>query len=122
MKSAPFFAVQLFLSLKLVLITGGVGKSTVAANLAISLSRMGLRVGLLDADVYGPSLPLLLPELSSVVQRSPSNPKNVLPLRAAHCPELKMLSFGHVNPKSGAPGSVKGFLNIFPHDVFNGYY
>eukprot|EP00598_Pedospumella_elongata_P002446 CAMPEP_0184979662 /NCGR_PEP_ID=MMETSP1098-20130426/9857_1 /TAXON_ID=89044 /ORGANISM="Spumella elongata, Strain CCAP 955/1" /LENGTH=572 /DNA_ID=CAMNT_0027502991 /DNA_START=34 /DNA_END=1753 /DNA_ORIENTATION=- len=84
---------------------GGVGKSTVAANLAISLSRMGLRVGLLDADVYGPSLPILLPELSPVVQRSPTNPKNVLPLRAAHCPDLKMLSFGHVNPKSGAPGS-----------------
>lgn len=87
-------------------LTGGVGKSTVAANLAITLSRMGLRVGLLDADVYGPSLPLLLPELSPVVQRSPTNPKNVLPLRAAHCPDLKMLSFGHVNPKSGAPGSV----------------
>jgi len=86
---------------------GGVGKSTVAANLAVSLSRMGLRVGLLDADVYGPSLPILLPELSPVVQRSPTNPKNVLPLRALHCPDLKMLSFGHVNPKSGAPGSVQ---------------
>lgn len=96
------------------------GKSTVAANLAISLSRMGLRVGLLDADVYGPSLPLLLPELSPVVQRSPTNPKNVLPLRAAHCPELKMLSFGHVNPKSGAPGSVYCFvLSINAHGVFN---
>lgn len=82
------------------------GKSTVAANLAVTLSNMGLKVGLLDADVYGPSLPLILPEVSPVVQRSPTNPKNVLPLRAAHCPELKMLSFGHVNPKSGAPGSV----------------
>lgn len=38
---------------------GGVGKSTVAANLALSLASAGLRVGLLDADVYGPSLPLL---------------------------------------------------------------
>lgn len=93
--------------LLLLYVAGGVGKSTVAANLAISLSNMGLRVGLLDADVYGPSLPLLLPPVDSAVHRSPANPKQVLPLRAAHCPDLKMLSFGHVNPKSGAPGSVK---------------
>ncbi|MDP8205946.1 MAG: Mrp/NBP35 family ATP-binding protein [Candidatus Electryonea clarkiae] len=39
---------------------GGVGKSTVAANLAISLSKEGLKVGLLDADIYGPSIQMLL--------------------------------------------------------------
>lgn len=39
---------------------GGVGKSTVAANLAVALGQSGLRVGLLDADVYGPSIPMLL--------------------------------------------------------------
>jgi ATP-binding protein involved in chromosome partitioning len=39
---------------------GGVGKSTVAVNLALAWARMGARVGLLDADVYGPSQPLLL--------------------------------------------------------------
>ena len=39
---------------------GGVGKSTVAANLAAALVRRGARVGVLDADVYGPSQPRLL--------------------------------------------------------------
>lgn len=38
---------------------GGVGKSTVASNLAVMLGKMGFRVGLLDADIYGPSVPIL---------------------------------------------------------------
>lgn len=38
---------------------GGVGKSTITANIAISLSKMGFKVGILDADVYGPSIPIM---------------------------------------------------------------
>ncbi len=57
---------------------GGVGKSTVAANLAVALAAMGKRVGLLDADVYGPSQPRMLG-----VSGRPSSPDGhtILPLR-----------------------------------------
>ena len=39
---------------------GGVGKSTVAVNVAISLAKLGYKTGLLDADVYGPNVPLMM--------------------------------------------------------------
>ena len=70
---------------------GGVGKSTVAANLALSIRNIGLKVGLLDLDIYGPSLPMILgldeqPELN--------NDRKLIPLDHL---EMKVMSFGFIS-------------------------
>jgi ATP-binding protein involved in chromosome partitioning len=67
---------------------GGVGKSTVAVNLALALSQLGHRVGLLDADVYGPSVPLML----GLTERPQSTAdKRIIPLERFG---LKVISLG----------------------------
>lgn len=73
----------------------------------MSLAMKGLRTGLLDADIYGPSIPLLLKAKDATVRRSSINMKNVCPLTADSNDLLKFISFGHVNPNAGAPGAVK---------------
>lgn len=80
---------------------GGVGKSTTAVNLALSLSRYGLRVGLLDADVYGPSLPTLLrPENPQLFQ----NAEGLIQPLEAH--GLRVLSFGWVDPEQNRGAAI----------------
>lgn len=71
---------------------GGVGKSTVAVNLAAAMAKAGMRVGLLDADVYGPSIPTMLGTVEEAPGTSAS--KKLLPV-AAH--GMKTLSIGYLS-------------------------
>jgi len=74
---------------------GGVGKSTVASNLALALARMGHAVGLLDADIYGPSIPTMF----GITGQPQSDGKQIQPLQRFG---VKLMSIGFLleDPKS----------------------
>ncbi|MBI2406818.1 MAG: Mrp/NBP35 family ATP-binding protein [Gemmatimonadetes bacterium] len=70
---------------------GGVGKSTVAVNLALALRASGARVGILDADIYGPSVPVLLGLEDGAARTRMTTDKQIVPLEAHG---LSVISFG----------------------------
>ena len=71
---------------------GGVGKSTVAANIAASLARSGARVGLLDADIYGPSIPIMMRG------PRPAEPRADNTIEPGDAHGTKVMSMGYLTP------------------------
>jgi ATP-binding protein involved in chromosome partitioning len=71
---------------------GGVGKTTVAVNLAIALSKLGQRVGLIDADIYGPNVPTMM----GSTQQPLVGTNNQIQPNVAH--GIKTISIGYISP------------------------
>jgi ATP-binding protein involved in chromosome partitioning len=71
---------------------GGVGKTTVAVNLAIALSKLGQRVGLMDADVYGPNVPMMM----GSAQQPKVGAGNRIEPNLTH--GVKTISIGYISP------------------------
>ncbi len=95
---------------------GGVGKSTVTVNLGLALQKQGFKVGFLDADIYGPSLPMLLNHRST--KPSASDQKKIIPVEAFG---TKFISFGlfinENDPVIWRGPMLGGVLNQFLFDV-----
>lgn len=95
---------------------GGVGKSTVAVNLAYALTKAGNKVGVLDADIYGPSVPTLIGKTDAKPIASES--KKILPVEKDG---VKFMSFGFFIPEGDAViwrgPMLGGVLNQFFFDV-----
>ncbi len=81
---------------------GGVGKSTVALNLALALSQSGAKIGLLDADIYGPSIPLML-GLQKVALEVEGNK-----LQPAESHGIKVISFGFFGEQESQAAIYRG--------------
>jgi Mrp family chromosome partitioning ATPase len=90
---------------------GGVGKSTVAVNLAYSLAQMGARVGIFDADIYGPSLPTMVSPEVRVLQMNPET-REIIPTEYLG---VKLVSFGYAGQGSAIMRGpmVSGVINQF---------